>query len=209
MTESRPRLIQLLRRFPERVVWAVFVLCMGFVSIAIMAAVAAISRTSFVFPSLGPTAILFFFHPMSPSASPRHALFGHAIGIVCGYGALLLLGLQTAGSEMSGSMSLRRLFAVALSLAATGFLMILLKVAHAPAGATTMIISLGLITAPFHLMVIEMAVALLCAQSFLFNRWVGVDYPVWVGPIDSVMEHVAPYGRYRLEEQGEQFRSRK
>jgi CBS-domain-containing membrane protein len=208
MTEARPRLIQLLTRFPERLVWAVFVLCMGFVSIAIMAVVAAISRTPFVFPSLGPTAILFFFHPMSPSASPRHALVGHAIGIVCGYGALLLLGLQHAGSEMSGSMSLRRLFAVALSLAATAFFMILLRVAHAPAGATTMIISMGLITAPVHLAVIEMAVALLCVQSFLFNRWVGVDYPAWVGPIDSVMEHVAPYGRIRLEEQKEEFRPR-
>ena len=78
---GRSGLIRLLKRFPQRLVWAGFVLTMGFVSIAILATVAMVSRTPFIFPSLGPTAILFFFHPMSPSASPRHALYGHAIGI--------------------------------------------------------------------------------------------------------------------------------
>lgn len=143
---------------------AVFVLGMSFVSIAILATLAILLRTSFVFPSLGPTAILFFFHPMSPSAAPRHALYGHAIGILCGYASLLLLGLQHAGPEMSGNTSLQRIFAAALSLAATAFFMVLLKVAHAPAGATTLLISLGLITRPLDLLVIEIAVALLCLQ---------------------------------------------
>ena len=46
-----------------------------------------------------------------------------------------------------------------MSLASTGALMILLKAAHPPAGATTLIISLGIVTKPFHLLVIEVAVA--------------------------------------------------
>lgn len=198
-------LIRLLKRFPQRLVWAGFVLTMGFVSIAILAAVAMVSHTPFVFPSLGPTAILFFFHPMSPSASPRHAIYGHAIGILCGYGSLLLLGLQRAGSEMSGSISLRRLFAVALSLAATAFFMVLFKVAHAPAGATTLLISLGLITQPFQFLVIEIAVALLCLQAISINRMAGLNYPLWAGRIDSAMEWItrAPGGRLRLEEKKE------
>jgi len=208
MNDSRPWLIRLLRSFPERLVWALFVLCMGFISIAILAAVARISHTPFVFPSLGPTAILFFFHPMSPSASPRHALYGHGIGILCGYGSLLLLGLQHAGSEMGGGTSVRRLIAVALSLATTAFFMVLLRAAHAPAGATTLIISLGLITRPFHLLVIELAVALLCVQSFVFNRLVGLDYPLWAGPIDSAMEEIrtSSRGRPKLQERKEQVR---
>lgn len=191
---GRFRLIRLLRRFPERLVWAAFVLIMGFVSIAILATVAMLSRTPFLFPSLGPTAILFFFHPMSPSASPRHALFGHAIGIVCGYGSLLLLGLQRAGPDMSGAIGLRRLFAVALSLSATAFFMILFKAAHAPAGATTLLISLGLITEPFHLLILEIAVALLCLQAISINRLAGLNYPIWARRIDSSMEEltVAP-----------------
>src|SRR5215472_3874558 len=112
---QRLRLPRLLRIFPQRLVWAVFILCMGFISTAILSAVAMISHTPFVFPSLGPTAILFFFHPMSASASPRHAIYGHAIGILCGIGSLWLLGLVQTGSDMSGIINARRLIAVALS----------------------------------------------------------------------------------------------
>lgn len=174
---------------------------MGFLSIAILSAVAMISHTPFVFPSLGPTAILFFFHPMSASASPRHALFGHAIGILCGYGSLIAMGLQHAGSGVDGSIDMRRIFAVALSLGATAFFMVLLKVAHAPAGATTLIVSLGLITRPWHLIVIEIAVGLLSLQAICFNRLAGLNYPLWVGPVDSAMEELR--GGRRLEERKE------
>jgi CBS domain-containing membrane protein len=204
---SNLTLLRLLRIFPQRLVWATFILCMGFVSVAILTAVAMISHTPFVFPSIGPTAILFFFHPMSASASPRHAIYGHAIGILCGYGSLLLLGLQHAGSATNGAISGRRLIAVALSLAATGFFMVLLEVAHAPAGATTLIISLGIITRPFHLLAIEIAVALLCIQAIFFNRLVGLNYPIWVGRTDSAMEEVSTmHGRLRLRERRENVR---
>jgi CBS domain-containing membrane protein len=187
-------------------VWAIFVLCMGFISIAVLSAVAMISHTPFVFPSLGPTAILFFFHPMSASAAPRHAIYGHAIGILCGYGSLWLLGLEHTGMSAM-AINPRRLIAVALSLAATGFFMVLLKVAHAPAGATTLIVSLGIITRPSHLLAIEIAVALLCLQAILFNRMVGLNYPIWVGRTDSAMEEVQRiHGRFRLREQKEKLR---
>ena len=48
----------------------------GFVTIALLAAVAMVSGTPFVFPSLGPTAFLFFFTPRAPAASPRHTIYG-------------------------------------------------------------------------------------------------------------------------------------
>jgi CBS domain-containing membrane protein len=198
---ARSRLIGLLARFPQRLVWAVFGLCMGFLSIAIVSAAAMISHTPFIFPSLGPTAILFFFHPMSASASPRHALYGHAIGILCGYGSLIVMGLQHAGASLNGNFDTRRLFAAALSLGATAFFMVLLKVAHAPAGATTLIVSLGIITLPWHLVIIEIAVGLLCLQAICFNRLAGLNYPLWVGPVDSAMEELRS-GR-RLEEHKE------
>jgi CBS-domain-containing membrane protein len=57
--------------------------------------------------------------------------------------------------------------------------MILFGVVHPPAGATTLIISLGFITAPTHLCVIEAAVALLALQALLVNRLAGIDYPLW------------------------------
>src|SRR5579859_3470635 len=142
---ARLRLTKLLERFPERPVWALFMFVNGFITIALLAAVAMISHTPFVFPSLGPTAILLFFTPLAPPASPRHALYGHAIGILCGYGSLWLLGLQHAPPAIVAGVDFRRVLAVALSLALTSALMILLKAAHPPAGATTMIISLGIV----------------------------------------------------------------
>lgn len=176
---ARLRLTRLLGRFPERPVWAAFMFVNGFVSIALMAAVAMVSGTPFVFPSLGPTAFLFFFTPNLPTASPRHTVYGHAIGILCGYGALLVTGLQHSGPALASSMDLRRLLAAALSLATTGALMILLKCAHPPAGATTLIISLGIVTRPLDLLVIEIAVVVLAAQAIVINRTAGLDYPLW------------------------------
>ena len=175
----RLRLTHLLGRFPERPIWAAFMFVNGFVSIALLAAVAMLTRTPFVFPSLGPTAFLFFFTPTAPTASPRHTVLGHAIGILCGYGALLAFGLEDAPPAMVAGVDLPRVGAAALSLAATGALMILFKAAHPPAGATTLFISLGIVTRPSHLVIIEVAVALLALQAIAINRLAGIDYPLW------------------------------
>ncbi len=175
----RLQLTHLLTRYSERQVWALFMFLNGFITIAILAGVAMVSRTPFVFPSLGPTAFLFFFSPRAPASTPRHTIYGHAIGIVCGYGSLLLFGLQHAPPAMMTGVDLSRVGAAALSLASTGALMILLKSAHPPAGATTLIISLGIVTKPFHLLVIEIAVAIMTLQAIAINRLAGLDYPLW------------------------------
>jgi CBS-domain-containing membrane protein len=175
----RLRLTSLLGRFPERPVWALFMFVNGFTTIAILAGVAMVTRVPFVFPSLGPAAFLVFSSPTSPTASPRHTILGHAIGIACGYAALLLFGLDHAPPAMATGVDLPRIGAAALSLAATGALMILLRAAHPPAGATTLIVSLGIVTHPLHLAVIEIAVALLTLQAIVINRTAGLDYPLW------------------------------
>jgi CBS-domain-containing membrane protein len=176
---ARLRLTRLLGRFPERPVWAAFMFVNGFVTIALLAALAMVTRTPFVFPSLGPTAFLFFFTPTLPTASPRNTILGHAIGIACGYVALLALGLEHAPPAMMVGVDLHRVVAAALSLAMTGALMILFKAAHPPAGATTLIISLGIVTRPSYLLVIEVAVAILTLQAIAINRAAGIDYPLW------------------------------
>jgi CBS domain-containing membrane protein len=176
---ARFRIAPLLTRYSERPVWALFMFLNGFVTIALLAAVAMVSGTPFVFPSLGPTAFLFFVTPRAPAASPRNTIYGHAIGIVCGYAALWLFGLTDAPPAMVTGVSAARVGAAALSLASTGALMVLLNAAHPPAGATTLIISLGIVTRPFHLLVIEIAVAILALQAMAINRLAGIDYPLW------------------------------
>src|SRR5581483_2575588 len=165
--------------FPPRLVWAVFVFINGFLTVAILAGLAVVSHTPFVFPSVGPTAFLLYFMPSAPTASPRNTLCGHAIGIGCGYAALCLVGLEHAPSAILEEIHWPRVLAAALSLAATGALMILFRVAHPPAGATTLIIALGFITTPAHLGAIEVAVLLMALQALGVNRLAGIDYPLW------------------------------
>ncbi len=57
--------------------------------------------------------------------------------------------------------------------------MVMLHVNHPPAGATTMIVSLGILAKPEYLLIIEIAVVLLAAQAFVINRLAGLQYPIW------------------------------
>ncbi len=174
------RLTWLLGRFPERIVWAVFMFINGFITTALLSVVAMLTGTPFIFPSLGPTAFLFFYTPESPTASPRHTIYGHGIGILCGLGSLWICGLTHALPTIEIGVSFGRILAAALSLASTGALMILFQAAHPPAGATTLIVSLGIVTKPLYLLLIELAVALLTLQAIVINRLAGLDYPLWV-----------------------------
>ncbi|MGH9328339.1 MAG: HPP family protein [Terriglobia bacterium] len=142
-----------------------------------------------------PDRILLFYTPPSPTASPRHAIYGHAIGILCGC-ASLLPSLHHAPSTIGTTVDSRRIMAAALSLALTASLMILLKAAHPPAGATTLIVSLGVVTKPFYLLIIEIAVALLVGQGIVINRLAGLDYPLWAKRLESTQaSQPTPSGR--------------
>ena len=57
--------------------------------------------------------------------------------------------------------------------------MVLLRAGHPPAGATTLIVSLGIISKPKELVIIEVAVLLLVAQALVINRMAGLPFPIW------------------------------
>src|ERR1700756_1145159 len=113
-------------------IWALFMFINGFISIGILCGLAMVFRTPFIFPTLGAIAFLVFFTPPTQAASPRNALCGHAIALVCGYAALWVTGLQHAGPAMFTQLSWARILATALSLGMTGALMIRLNVPHPP-----------------------------------------------------------------------------
>lgn len=151
----------------------------GFLSIAVLALLAMITGSPFVFPSLGPTAFLFFSAPTSPVASPRNTLCGHAVGLACGYAALVLTGLHASPPAYAMGVDGVRVLCAALSLAGTGAAMILLDVPHPPAGATTLIVSLGVIKLPHHLAVMELAILLLTLIAWAIHRLNGQACPLW------------------------------
>lgn len=175
----RLRLDWLLHHFPPRLVQSVYVFINSFITIGILALLALVSRNPFVFPSLGPTAYLLFFSPLAKTCSPRNTIFGHAIGIICGYGAFVVTGAGALPFGVNPGIFWPRILAAALSLSATGAFMVLLDVSHPPAGATTLIISLGIISKPRELVIIEVAVFLLVAQALVINRLAGLPYPLW------------------------------
>ena len=177
---ARLRMAWLLKHLPPRLVWAVYVGINGFVTIGLLALLALATGNPFVFPSLGPTAYLFFFSPLAEASSPRNAILGHAIGLICGYAAFAVTAGFGPHFAAHGDIHAPRVLAAALSLAATGALMALLRVSHPPAGATTLIVALGIISHPRELVVIEVAVVLLTAQAFVINRIAGIPYPLWI-----------------------------
>ncbi len=175
----RLRIDALIERHDARWVMASFAFVNGLVAIGVMASCALATRQPFVFPSLGPTAFLLFSAPTSAAASPRNTVCGHAIGAGAGYAALLLFGLRDEGAALATEVTTGHVGAAALSLALTSALMVLARVPHPPAGATTLIISLGILREPRHLVVLMLAVVLLSLQGYVINRVAGVEVPRW------------------------------
>ncbi|QNI36952.1 HPP family protein [Edaphobacter albus] len=179
---ERLRLPFLLRHLPSKLVWTTYVCINCFISIALLALLAEVSGSPFVFPSLGPTAYLFFFSPLAEVSSPRNTILGHAVGLICGYGAFWVTGMHAFSQATGQGIYWPRIFAAALALAATGALMVLFSVSHPPAGATTLIVALGILAKFQYLFVIEAAVVLLTIQAWVFNHLAGLPYPKWHTP---------------------------
>lgn len=175
----RLRVPALIERHSSVSVMGLFSLINGVISIGLMAAAAWLTGAPFVFPSLGPTAFLFFYTPTLASAAPRNAILGHLIGAGAGYLSLVVFGLTEAPPALATEVTLARVGAAAISLGLTSGLMVWGKVPHPPAGATTLIVSLGILRSPLQLGVLMVAVLLLTIQGFVINRMAGIDYPMW------------------------------
>ncbi len=176
---GRLRIPALTGRHDSTVVLSLFAFLNGLIAIAAMALLAYLTGEPFIFPSLGPTAFLLFYTPLLPAACPRNTIGGHAIGAAAGYLGLVLFGLTDAAPALASEVTAGRIGAAALSLGLTSGAMVLARVPHPPAGATTLIVSLGILREPEQLLVLMVAVALLVVQGFLINRLAGIPYPVW------------------------------
>ena len=176
---TRVRLPWLLQHHARLPILALFSFLNGCISIGLMSLLAFITQSPFIFPSLGPTAFLFFYTPTAPSASPRNTIIGHTVGVLAGYLSLVVTGLTAAGPALVVGVSWPRIIAAALSLGLTAGLMVILKSPHPPAGATTLIVSLGILVKPWQLLLLMIAVIILTLQAIIINRLAGIPYPLW------------------------------
>lgn len=176
---TRFRVPALVQRHSSTSIMGAFALVNGVISIGIMSAAAVVTRQPLIFPSLGPTAFLLFYTPTAPAASPRNTICGHAIGAAAGYVSLVLFGLTDAAPALATEVTWARVGAAAVSLGLTSGLMVWCRVPHPPAGATTLIVSLGILREPEQLAVLMLAVALLVVQGYVINHLAGIDSPKW------------------------------
>lgn len=175
----RMRIPALTQRYSSTFVLGLFSLVNGVIAIGAMALVALVTDEPFVFPSLGPTAFLLFYTPTLAASSPRNTMGGHLIGAAAGYLSLVLFGLTDDPPALATSVTGARVGAAALSLGLTSGAMVWARVPHPPAGATTLIVSLGILREVDQLVVLMVAVLLLVVQGFVINRLAGIDYPLW------------------------------
>jgi len=132
-----------------------------------------------VFPSLGATAFLFFETPMAEVASIRNTVIGHGVGTAVAFVWLNVFGLVGEPSAIAAGFTADRVACVALSLGFTGFILRLTRAAHPPAGATTVIVSVGLLTEWDEVLILMSGVFLLSASAWALNRALGVPAPLW------------------------------
>jgi CBS-domain-containing membrane protein len=151
----------------------------GLLTIALSGVLAWALDEPLVFPSLGATAFLFFETPMAEVASPRNALIGHYVGAAVALVWLFVFGLQDSPDALAEGFSPERIAAVALSVGCTGGILRLLRAAHPPAGATTVIVSLSLLHTAEEIAALVGGVALLTLTAHLTNRVLGVPAPRW------------------------------
>jgi CBS-domain-containing membrane protein len=140
------------------------------------------TKQTLLFPSLGPTAMLFFARPLPPECTVRNVVVGHWVGIVTGLVALEVFGLRALPSAVTHGLDTRRVAAAALSVAVTATVLRLIRSPHAPAGASTLIVSLGLLTTNKQLLMMAASVALIAVAGWAVNRLTGVHVPLWRKP---------------------------
>ncbi|WP_410599322.1 HPP family protein [Amycolatopsis sp. lyj-90] len=142
---------------------------------------AILSGAPLLFPSLGPTAFLVFASPRAPGASPRNTVLGHLAGVLAGLTGLAVTGLLTAAPDLTHP-SWARIGAAAIALGLTCAAMAALEIPHPPAGATTLIIALGLLHTAPQIVAVLVGVALIALLAVLVNKLFGIPYPWWRSP---------------------------
>lgn len=141
------------------------------VAIAVVGAIGVWAGEPWVFPSLGPTLMVMAETPDAPAAHPLNALVGHGVGIAAGLLSLVLLGLRDHPSAVQEGLTTSRVVAACLALGLTALVLQLARRPHPPAGATTLIVALGILRTTNQLAVMAMSVVLVVALGELARRY--------------------------------------
>lgn len=139
--------------------------------IALLGLIVWATGRPFIFPSLGPTAFALALQPREHTI--RHVLGGHFCGVVAGLAVYHLFASGLIVTTFHTPFSTDGLWLAAsgaLSVALTAASMLLTRMVHPPACATTLIISLGLLSSFAEGVIIIVAVAILLGAHRVIHR---------------------------------------
>lgn len=126
--------------FPE----LIFKTLAALITAAVMGVLAYVTHLPLLFPSLGPTIFIHIVTPQQEAARVWNTLVGHAIGIFAAIGSLWIFGAMTLPVAMSvDHITWNRMAASVLAVSLTILGQGVCKANHAPAAATTLLLSLG------------------------------------------------------------------
>ena len=135
------------------------------VLLAVLGVVAFVTGQPFVFPSLGPSAFALAADRRGGAARFYRVVGGHLVGAVAGFLAYVLVApgvVVTAPPALSVD-GARLAASGVLSVVATSWGMLAADAVHPPACATTLIVSLGLLSTPLEVAIIVASVVVLMA----------------------------------------------
>ncbi len=154
----------------------------------VLGLVAWASGQPFIFPSLGPSAFVLAFERRGERTRTYRIVGSHVIGVVAGLLAYSLLAAGISLTTTPAALSpdgLRLAASGVVSIVLTSWGMIATDTHHAPACATTLIVSLGLLSTPLAVGIIVASVVVLVEVHWLvlaaFRRVVGETHPRYAG----------------------------
>jgi CBS-domain-containing membrane protein len=130
-------------------------------------------------PAVGASAYLVFGDPQAEASAPRNVLVGHALGAAIGWLMLELFHLRDAPGGLSIAVTWPRAGAVASSLATTIGILRSVRCTHPPAGATTMIVAVGILPRAHSILDFLLAGAAVVVYASIVCRAAGHAYPIW------------------------------
>lgn len=96
-----------------------------------------------LFPALGPTAILIAANPGHSTTRFHSIVLGHLTAFACGWLAVILLGAGDGARLLGGTVPVARVWAGAFAVAGTALIQPSLRAYHPPAAATALLVALG------------------------------------------------------------------
>jgi CBS-domain-containing membrane protein len=141
------------------------------VLILIVAMVGCLSRTPFVFASLGPTAYEIVETSKRPSARPYNIIVGNLIAVLAGFAAVWLTGAWSMPRVSSHGVPLERVWAATIAALLTVLGTLLARATQPAALSTTLLIALGVMQTARDGIIIMLSVIVLTAVGEPLRRW--------------------------------------